>query len=74
MFGFFCPGFIGLHGIGGIVATVSFIAILVVALFVLFKDRKKYGQPSDSALNELRLRFARGEITQEEFDRIKTSL
>lgn len=74
MFGNFCSGFMGLHGIGGIVVPLIFIAIFVVVLVVLFNGRQSNGQPSDSAMNELRLRFARGEITREEFERIKTSL
>lgn len=74
MFGSVCSGFIGLHGIGGIAVMLSFIAIFFVVLVVLFKDRRSNGQPSDSAMNELKLRLARGEITREEFEGIKTAL
>lgn len=74
MFGTYCSGFMGLHGIGGLIVPLLFLAIVVVALVVLFSGRAANGKNSDVAMNELRLRFVRGEITKEEFEKIKASL
>jgi len=64
----------GYHGFGGFIVTAIFIAIVVVALVVLFQGRTPNKMTYDSAMDELRLRFAKGEITIEEFEKIKTSL
>ncbi|MCD1655195.1 SHOCT domain-containing protein [Treponema zuelzerae] len=74
MFGNICSGFMGLHGIGGFIVMAIFIAIVVIALVVLFKGRGSDKMTNDSAMTELRLRFAKGEITQEEYERTRTSL
>lgn len=74
MFGSFCSGLMGVHGIGGFFASLILISVAVIALVVLFNGRQSNGKPSDGAMNELRLRFVRGEITREEFERIKASL
>lgn len=72
MFGPFCSGFMGLHGVVGLIVSLIFIAILVLAFAVLFNGRQ--AKPNDGAMEELRLRLVRGEITKEEFERIKALL
>lgn len=74
MIGNFCAGFMGLRGVGGLIVSLIFVAIVVIALIVLFNGSPSNRKTSDQAMTELRLRFARGDISKEEFDRIKASL
>ena len=79
MFGTYCSGFMGLHGIGGLIVPAAFPRDRdrrcgEPPLVVLFNGRAANGKASDVAMNELRLRFVRGEITKEEFEKIKASL
>jgi len=64
----------GLRGVGGLIVSLIFVAIVVIALIVLFNGIPSNRKTSDQAMTELRLRFARGDISKEEFDRIKASL
>lgn len=74
MIGNFCAGLMGFHGVGGLIGSAIFIAIVIIALIVLFNGRQSNGKTSDQAMTELRMRFARGEITKEEFETIKAAL
>jgi len=49
------------------------ILLVVVVLYLLF-GRRGDGQGQESALDILKKRYARGEISQEEFERIKKDL
>jgi putative membrane protein len=56
------------HGLG----MVIFWAIIVFLFFSLFKSNNE--QKKDSALDILKKRLAKGEITKEQFDEIKQTV
>ena len=74
MFGNYCAGFTGLHGLGGLIVSSLFIAIVVIAIVVIFNGRPAKRSAGDDAMKELRMRLARGEITKDQFESIKASL
>ncbi len=74
MFGNSCAGFMGFHGLGGLIVSSLFIAIVLIAIVVIFNGRPAKGSSGDDAMKELRMRLARGEITKAEYDSIKSSL
>ena len=52
-----------------------FMILLVIAvLYLLFSRRGGDGQGQESALDILKKRYAKGEISQEEFERIKKDI
>ncbi len=68
----------GMHTFGGGILTLLFWGLVVGGLALLAWGLSgRAGKPtevSDGAVEILRRRFARGEIDQEEFERIKASL
>lgn len=61
------------RGIGtAIIAVIIIVAIVVIIL--LFKKSNKNGQTSNEALEILETRFAKGELTEEEFKTKKKAL
>lgn len=68
----------GYGGYGGMFMWLILIALIgVIVYFVLERDRKTgtaLGPASDTPLEILKKRYARGEITKEEFDRMKNEL
>jgi len=64
-------------GYGGMFMWIIFLIILGVAIYFIVKalnakDISTQGQ--DTPLNILKMRYAKGEITQEEFERMKKDL
>lgn len=73
MHGYFGNGF--MYGGWGMLIACALIVILAVVAFVIIVKRNKHHRNADSeALNELKLRFAKGEILEEEYLRKKKIL
>ncbi|BCS82287.1 SHOCT domain-containing protein [Anaerocellum diazotrophicum] len=75
-------GLWGLHMIGGFIVGILFLIVLVVVIIYainkfsqLYMQTKKNNlqsfSPEDEALKILNIRFANGEITEEEYERKK---
>ena len=62
-------GMMGSWGWGGVITGAIALILLIVILFFVFKTlaRKPIGSSSDTALDILRKRYAKGELTQEEY-------
>jgi putative membrane protein len=75
MFGneMFGEGFMGHMGYMGGFGLIFWIILAVVIYMLLKQNNKKYDKP-DSALDILNNRFARGEISKEEYLSIKETL
>jgi putative membrane protein len=69
--GFGCGNFFG----GGIMMWIFFVIIIGLIVYSFKKDGNK-SRPfqSDSALEILNKRYARGEINDEEYNRMKTEI
>jgi len=61
---------------GGFMFLIGLILLIaaVVLLVILLKKRRSGNEPGDEALDLLRLRLAKGEIDEEEYNRRKTVL
>ena len=70
----------GLWGLVGYVLMVAFLAVGIVALLLWLKSWLEQGRPgspsqeSESALEILKKRYARGEISKEEFEEKRKDL
>jgi putative membrane protein len=64
-------------GYGGMFMWLIFLIVLGVAIYFIvqaLKDKKTGGDVKETPLNILKRRYANGEITKEEFDRMKKDL
>lgn len=64
-------------GYGGMFMWLIFLIVLGVAIYLIIqalKSKNVIGQAQDTPLEILKRRYAKGEITKEEFDRTKTDL
>lgn len=71
-----CPFGYG-YGYGGMFMWILFLIILgIVVYFIVqnLKTKKDIGQTTESPIEILKKRYAKGEITKEEFDRMKNEL
>jgi len=71
------PGIFGAYGWGGIIMGLSMMAIPIlggVFLFRYFQERREEPPAWKSALEALRKRYARGEITEEAYQKIKSDI
>jgi len=74
-----CPYFYGMPFRGGgifmIITTVIIIGIIIFLIFQLSRNRnisgRLFNSESENTLDILNKRLAKGEITEEEYDRIK---
>jgi len=77
MFGRFCSGLYGPYGWGGVGMGIFMVivAVLVVVVLVRLLDTNRNKSSSaETALEILEKRYAKGEITKDEFDKIKSDL
>ncbi|PKN64612.1 MAG: hypothetical protein CVU54_19040 [Deltaproteobacteria bacterium HGW-Deltaproteobacteria-12] len=71
-----CPFGFG-YGYGGMFMGIFFLVLLgVVIYFIVQNVRSKHvtGQTQESPMDILKKRYAKGEITKEDFDRMKNEL
>lgn len=64
-------------GYGGIFMWLLFLIVLAVAIYLIIvvaKNKNQGGSAPETPLDILKKRYAKGEITKEEFDRIKNDL
>lgn len=65
-------------GYGGMYMWFIFLAIAVAVIYFVFKRDKRAERtmilPDESPLDILKKRYARGEITKEEYDRLKRDI
>jgi len=68
----------GYGGFGGLFMWLILGIILVVIIYLVFNQSRKTGGSIDSVRGSpteiLKRRYAKGEITKEEFERLKTNL
>ncbi len=68
------PGMMGWWGFGGPIIGIIFMALIVFLFIRLFSAGGIYHSRQDSALDILKKRYAKGEITKEEYDRMKKDI
>ena len=64
-------------GYGGVWMWIIFLIVIGILVYVLFKSSKlkdTFQSQTETPLDILKKRYARGEITKEEFDRIRKDL
>jgi putative membrane protein len=64
-------------GYGGMFMWILFLIVLAVAIYFIVKNvrsKNVTGQAMEAPMDILKKRYAKGEITKEEFDRIKNEL
>jgi putative membrane protein len=69
-------GYAGSLGLGvGLLGLLFWIFLLTALIWLVFRAfGPRYHAPDDEAMTILRTRFARGEITPEEFEKAATAL
>jgi putative membrane protein len=64
-------------GYGGMFMWILFLILIGVVIYFIFQNTKSKnvkGQSSETPIDILKKRYAKGEITKEEFDRMKNEL
>lgn len=69
-------GFMFLFSFGGIVMSVFYMFVVIVAAYLVYKTFtfKSADKEADDAQRILRERYAKGELTEEEYDKMKSKL
>ncbi len=62
------------HGFGGVFMGVPFIILVAVVIFLMLRKEKPADKHGQSPLEILKSRYARGEITKEEFEKMKKDI
>lgn len=74
--GYGCPFGFG-YGYGGIFMGILFLVLLGVVINLIVQNvrlKNETGQRQESPIDILKKRYAKGEITKEDFDRMKSEL
>ncbi|MGD0822660.1 MAG: SHOCT domain-containing protein [Desulfomonilia bacterium] len=80
-----CPGYgyyggggpMGYFWYGGHFMMMLLFILLVVAVYLIARNahtRKSGGEPTETPLDIIRIRYAKGEITKEQFENLKNDL
>ncbi|MGA2140964.1 MAG: SHOCT domain-containing protein [Brevinematales bacterium] len=73
----FGPGMMGWFGWGGMLMGLIFLLILIMVVIILTRSIKGgslISPTADTPLDILKKRYAKGEISKDDFDRIKKDL
>jgi len=65
------------YGYGGMFMGILFLVLLGVAIYFIVQNvrsKNEIGQAKESPIDILKKRYAKGEITKEDFDRMKNEL
>ncbi|PKN76380.1 MAG: hypothetical protein CVU52_05050 [Deltaproteobacteria bacterium HGW-Deltaproteobacteria-10] len=65
------------YGYGGMFMGILFLILLAVAIYFIVQNirfKNVNGQANETPIDILKKRYAKGEITKEEFDRVKKEL
>jgi putative membrane protein len=62
------------YGFGGMFMWIIWIAIVGVLIYLIMQATKGRGQAGETPLEILKKRYAKGEITKEEFDRMRKDI
>ena len=62
------------YGFGGMLMWIIWIAIIGVLIYLIMQATKGRGQAGETPLEILKKRYAKGEITKEEFDRMRKDI
>ncbi|MEJ2689764.1 MAG: SHOCT domain-containing protein [Deltaproteobacteria bacterium] len=63
-----------MHGFGGIFMILFWLLLIVIVFYLVKKSLSVSGGKEETAEDILKKRYARGEISKEEFERIKKDL
>ena len=76
MFGNLCAGFLGYSGWGGTVMGLLMLVIpvLLIVFLIRYMDSNRNKSSSETALETVKIRYAKGEILKDEFDKIRNDL
>ena len=64
----------GMMGLGMMLMMFAFWAVVIVGIVLAIRWGMSQGRPTDTALDILRQRYARGDISREEFEAKKKDL
>ena len=70
-------GHMGYFGFGGVVMWIIFLIVIGVAIYLIVQATKSKGPESpfrETPMEILKKRYAKGEITKEEFEKMKKDL
>jgi putative membrane protein len=62
------------YGYGGNFIWVLFLVLIAVIVFLILQNARSGKRNGQSALDILKLRYAKGEITKEEFERMRKDI
>lgn len=62
------------YGFGGMLMWIIFIAIFIVLIYFIMRAAKGRDRAGETPLEILKKRYATGEITKEEFDRMRKDI
>ena len=74
MMGWFGHGGYGMgHGFGGFAMMLLWLVVIVAGIWIV-KTRSTGKPENDSPMNMLKKRYAKGDMTKEEYDRMKRDI
>lgn len=68
------PWRFGFYGLGGFLMLILLVIAIIVIVYLLFRDKNLRISYGKTPLDILKERYAKGEITKEEFDKMKKDL